>query len=675
MSHLTNSFSQKKLIWVGSESVLIRKKIALSIFQIHPSMDSFIESRCSSNEIFCLFFFCDSLSFFLSLGESIKLLKNENSKFEKVLIIHDMDLMKNSHLIRQAINLREIDNIVNLDDEEFRLEYYIDKVQKNREDSSTREQFLKKSHMVLRQLDALNFSLEKIIEERTRGIAQSKKEEEEKLKKERDIIKFIKQMNICQSLEDLLFYFREELKKIHGINEILLIHKTSNQYFDLYYFLNRQIFKKSFALKDIFKTSNDKVVDSYLLANIFGRPFIKTELIHVQAEYGQIDFMIENSLNNEAKESFWEFISDRLILVRMVLDRIFLENQVHIYSARWEKTFDNISGAMAIIDKNFRVIRSNKNFREGIHSSVDSNQLLCYQIFAHRNKPCENCCLIKSLQIKESGTAQLDLDHHIYQMRAYPILQDKDSESIYAINQYIDITHSRELYLKMLQSEKVSSIGLLAGNIAHELNNPLTGIKSMAQVLKTQIESGSCNYGDLDEVEKGADRCLNIIKNLLEFSTGSGLKYQKIQLDDLVIKTLPMLKSVMRFFQSTVSLEAGGVFVLVEPHLIQQVIFNVVNNACQAMGDKGQIQILSHQIDDHWVELIISDTGGGIPLEIQDRIFEPFFSSNKGPLGTGLGLSLAKEIIVNYGGTISFRSQEGLGTEFFIRLPISRENF
>src|SRR5690606_13287282 len=89
------------------------------------------------------------------------------------------------------------------------------------------------------------------------------------------------------------------------------------------------------------------------------------------------------------------------------------------------------------------------------------------------------------------------------------------------VNQYVDVTQSRELYLRMLQTEKLEAIGLLAGNIAHELNNPLTGIRSLAQVLQVQPETTSELKADLHEIEKAAARSQKIIKDLLDFSVGS----------------------------------------------------------------------------------------------------------------------------------------------------------
>jgi signal transduction histidine kinase len=275
----------------------------------------------------------------------------------------------------------------------------------------------------------------------------------------------------------------------------------------------------------------------------------------------------------------------------------------------------------------------------------------------------------------------------VYQVFSYPIQGTESQDTPLAnqslfVNHYVDITDSRELYLRVLQNEKISAIGLLAGNIAHELNNPLTGIKSLAQVLKAEIavdhnklspadeKNSSQSIRDLGEIEKSAARCQKIIHNLLDFSSAEEGNIQTIAFDEVIEKTLPMLKSVTRYFETSLSLNSRGALVAIEPHLIQQVIFNIVNNACQAMDKRGKISIHSSLENEAWATLQISDTGPGIPEEIQAKIFEPFFTTKKEGVGTGLGLSMSKQVLDRYHGELAFESKLGAGTTFKIRLPI-----
>jgi signal transduction histidine kinase len=230
----------------------------------------------------------------------------------------------------------------------------------------------------------------------------------------------------------------------------------------------------------------------------------------------------------------------------------------------------------------------------------------------------------------------------------------------------------------MVQGEKMAAIGLLAGNIAHELNNPLTGIRSLAQVLLGELAEKrpvpEQLVEDMMEVEKAASRSQRIIENLLDFSRGGTEQKQvRISLNEIVRRTLPMLKTSIREHRSEILLSDEEGMVRVEPHLMQQVVFNLVNNACQAMHDPGQITIRTEVIVDsasrRWCNLHVIDTGTGIPQEILESIFEPFFTTKERGKGTGLGLSMSKSVIEKFGGDIQVKSEVGVGTEFVVRLP------
>jgi signal transduction histidine kinase len=220
----------------------------------------------------------------------------------------------------------------------------------------------------------------------------------------------------------------------------------------------------------------------------------------------------------------------------------------------------------------------------------------------------------------------------------------------------------------MLQNEKMGAIGMLAGNIAHELNNPLTGLRSLTQVLLQETPAQGNLHADLIEIEKATARSQRIIKNLLDFSKGEDQPAEFVSVDEIVERTLPMLKSALRNHRLEVDLQTLNASVFVEPHLLQQVVFNLINNACQAMKDAGRLSV-NTSVKSGNVLIEIEDTGPGIPPEVLRRIFEPFFTTKKEGHGTGLGLSMSKSIIEKFGGTIQFRNVEPHGSCFTIVLP------
>jgi len=212
---------------------------------------------------------------------------------------------------------------------------------------------------------------------------------------------------------------------------------------------------------------------------------------------------------------------------------------------------------------------------------------------------------------------------------------------------------------------------LLAGNIAHELNNPLTGLKSLAQVLRSEIKAESQIAQDLFEIEKAAGRCQKIIRNLLDFVYERSHQLSPVNLDELVERTLPFLKTALRMHRLQKDLRAPNFFVLAEPQLLQQVIFNLIHNACQAMQKPGSLTIRTELINQDQVRLWVEDTGPGIEPHFIERIFEPFFTTKKEGSGTGLGLSLSKEIIERFHGQIGVESVLNQGASFWFDLPLT----
>jgi signal transduction histidine kinase len=274
----------------------------------------------------------------------------------------------------------------------------------------------------------------------------------------------------------------------------------------------------------------------------------------------------------------------------------------------------------------------------------------------------------EALTTQAGPMGKISVGGKIYEVHAYPIYLGNQEKFFNMIIHYADVTEATNLQSRLVQSEKMSAIGLLAGNIAHELNNPLTGIKSLAQILLTEIPKDSPAYGDLLEVQAAANRSEQIIKNLLEFSSLHGDTVEAVSVRAIITKTMPFLKTALRYHNSFIDLAEGDDTVVAEPHLLQQVIFNLVNNACQAMGDEGDL-FLTSKILPASIEIMVRDSGPGVPREIREAIFTPFFTTKEEGKGTGLGLSMSRSIIEKFGGTLTLNEQIEKGSEFVIRLP------
>ncbi|PIS11694.1 MAG: PAS domain-containing sensor histidine kinase [Bdellovibrio sp. CG10_big_fil_rev_8_21_14_0_10_47_8] len=607
--------------------------------------------------------------------EALERLEQKHPLTVRLLVVQELD----KEIFQQAVNQAHIYRCLSwLDFQKNSTEVLNEALQKYQQ-LEARASLMKESTRQFRELEALNSSLEKIVLERTQHIEISKVEEDEKLNKVRSLIRLIKDLAQTSSFEDLLQLIRKEFRKFHKVGDPILVYQSNPYRVDLISFQSGQILFTS--VQGVFPFSADIDIHgkdlAKTLANHFGRPFVKTMLIPLEPRLmrgavfagAQACVCFEMNLPDAEIEGLLDFVRERVQPLATTVDRLLLENELVQFSYRWERTFDGFRDPIAIIDVDNEVLRANKKFAEKVYRKK------CYESFAGRQTPCEGCPIFEAMNSGEPRSGQVKVENRVYEVHSYPILLDRTGTVTNVVNQYVDITQARDLYLRLLQSEKLEAMGLLAGNIAHELNNPLTGLRSLTQVLLTQVPEGSTVSADLMEIEKATERSQKIIKNLLEFSQG-GTQARKItSLDQIVMKTIPMLKTVMRFHRQDILLQAPDALIEVEPHLIQQVVFNLVNNACQAMKEPGVLKIETHHdAQRHRVTLVVEDTGSGIPAEIQEKIFEPFFTTKKEGIGTGLGLSLAKKIVENDGGDIRLKSEIGRGSRFEVAFPLAERS-
>jgi two-component system NtrC family sensor kinase len=229
---------------------------------------------------------------------------------------------------------------------------------------------------------------------------------------------------------------------------------------------------------------------------------------------------------------------------------------------------------------------------------------------------------------------------------------------------------------RLLQSEKMASLGSLAAGVAHEINNPLGGILIYASLLVEEYEDEKDpRVDDLKKIVEEATRCKEIVKNLLEFSRQTESKFEPVDINKALIDVLFFLENQVLFhdikitkhFDFSLPLSQG------DPNQIKQIFMNMLVNAAEAMSDSGGDLTITTRISSDGLSILISfkDTGTGIPPEIQSKIFDPFFTTKGVGKGTGLGLSTSYGIIQSHHGNIDVESAVGKGTTFTISLPIS----
>jgi two-component system NtrC family sensor kinase len=223
------------------------------------------------------------------------------------------------------------------------------------------------------------------------------------------------------------------------------------------------------------------------------------------------------------------------------------------------------------------------------------------------------------------------------------------------------------------RGEKLASVGLLAAGIAHELNNPLTGVLTFSTLMRKKFPAGSAEAEDLDLVIRETKRCAAIIRRLLDFAREKTPEKKYADLNRLIEETVRIVERPAHLANIDIRLELDPQLppVWVDADLIRQVIMNILVNAQHAIEKKGVIRIGSRVIADS-IEIRIEDNGCGIQPEHLPRIFDPFFTTKGVGKGTGLGLSVSHGIVAAHGGRIEVASQVGTGTTFRVVLPLEK---
>jgi two-component system NtrC family sensor kinase len=226
---------------------------------------------------------------------------------------------------------------------------------------------------------------------------------------------------------------------------------------------------------------------------------------------------------------------------------------------------------------------------------------------------------------------------------------------------------------QLIQREKLSAIGQFVAGVTHELNNPLTVVIGLAELLQ-MIDPDSKHKKHLDNIMAGAQRCQKIVKSLLSFARQHPTERKLVNVNDLVDATLTFMQYEMRTSNIEVEREFASELpaISADPHQIQQVFLNIVNNARQAMETlpAGKLKVSSARIGNN-IRITFADSGPGISEANVKKLFTPFFTTKEMGKGTGLGLSLSYGIVQEHGGEIHVESTVGKGTSFHIDLPIA----
>jgi signal transduction histidine kinase len=239
-----------------------------------------------------------------------------------------------------------------------------------------------------------------------------------------------------------------------------------------------------------------------------------------------------------------------------------------------------------------------------------------------------------------------------------------------------ELSANQRIGQQLLQASKMGAVGELAAAVAHEVNNPLTGILGFAELLLSEIPADDPRHDEVTVIRDEAVRARTIVKALLEFARPRPPQRIPASVNDLARSTLELIRFRARNIDVKIEETYADIPSLeLDPDAVKQVLLNLFNNALDAMPGGGTLRLATEQIGDG-VRVAVTDSGVGMDEETRRRIFTPFFSTRlAGGDGTGLGLSVSRQIVESHGGTIEVESTPGHGATFTVWLPASFEEF
>lgn len=367
-------------------------------------------------------------------------------------------------------------------------------------------------------------------------------------------------------------------------------------------------------------------------------------------------------------------------------------------SARdWQRTFDSVSEAIFLLDRNNRIIRLNQSAAKQLIVDDDGaigrqfedlvEKADIYSEFYsdfHKEAP-EKTVLVR---LKRCKTGR------ICEMTQTPVYNEAGDE-IGTVCVLKDITSrlqteedKKRLEVQLKQAQKMEAVGTLAGGIAHDFNNILSAVIGYTEIALEDVTENTLLKNNLKEVLKAGERARELVNQILAFSRHSEETLQPLQVKIILKEALKLLRASLPSTIGIVQNIESEACVLASPTQIHQILMNLCTNAGHAMQERGgslSVSLTDIELDEQftsqnpgaspglYLQLTVSDTGHGIPPEVLDRIFDPFFTTKDIGEGTGMGLAVVHGIITNYGGIIQVESQVGKGTTFNVFIPTIRK--
>ena len=380
-------------------------------------------------------------------------------------------------------------------------------------------------------------------------------------------------------------------------------------------------------------------------------------------------------------------------LLQNITEQTKAENELIESEQKYRAMFDQATAGICSYTMDGKYIDANKKYCDIVGYSLRELKKRTYLDITHR----DDIKLSKDL-----FSRMLKGENNIYREKRYirkdgniahvivsgSMIYDMEGKPLYSVATIQDITErkvlesSNEIMESHLRNQqKLESIGVLAGGVAHEINNPINGIMNYSQLIM------DCEPGDevveyANEILHESNRISTIVKNLLQFSRHEKQSYSKAKIEDIVFQTLSLIRTIIKNDQIdfVVNVPKNMPMIKCRSQQIQQVLMNLLTNGRDALNqkykgydDNKKLILTCRRITrdkSKWIRITVEDHGKGIKKEIADNIFDPFFTTKSKDEGTGLGLAISYGIVKEHHGMLTFDTKEGSHTRFYLDLPV-----
>ncbi|KTB47426.1 PAS domain S-box [Dehalogenimonas alkenigignens] len=366
-----------------------------------------------------------------------------------------------------------------------------------------------------------------------------------------------------------------------------------------------------------------------------------------------------------------------------ITERKQIEEKARRASREWRTTFDSMSDMISIQDRDFKITRVNKAYAEALGKPFrEIIGKTCFELIHGTKTPIAGCPHLQTLKTgKPACFESFDPEHNNHsEVRTFPIMDDHRKVT-FTIHVFHDITQRKleeaekqHLRDKAEMTSRLAAVGEMASGIAHEINNPLSGVIGFAELLLGRTDLPDDVRQDLETINEGSQRVKEIIRRMLTFARQQKPLRTCISVTDLIDNTLELRKYVL----DTANIEVVRDYspdmpaLNIDPGQLQQVFLNLIVNAEYAMKKthgRGRLTITARKDPDKF-RFLFSDDGPGVPKEVRDKIFQPFFTTKVPGEGTGLGLSLSRGIVLEHAGDIVLGGIGSSGATFIVELPL-----